>query len=271
MNTLLSTASPSFSAGEVAVLFWATIGGICVFIGLMLEKFAEWMDDRFLGGSHKPHKTLESAGWCILMLGIFVEITVAFWSANDAWQTRQMAIKNDPLNQPIAVLTANAFLIEQGTNRTKIDPGLPLGGAVFVKLHFRCSKRPESGSAVLICTSCVTYPMTTNSPPTLDNNDGICWRLQFSSTGLEHFGGVIPPKSTVRDASGWDEIEFDAPFLPPNTEIWGGNITLSVNSSANLVFEIPPQRVEKAEIIQQDSLGKKVRVFLTKPVTVISW
>ena len=186
-------------------------------------------------------------------------------------QTSTDVANIDPLNQPIAVLTADAFLLEQGTNRTKIDPSLPLGGALLVKLQFRCSKHLERESAVLICTSCITYPMTTNSVPALEYIDGIVWHLEFSATGLEPFGSVIPPNATVRDAGEWDEIEFDAPFLPPNTEIFGRNIMLTVNST-KMTFEIPPQKVEKAEIIQQDSLGKKVRVFLlTKPVTVVSW
>lgn len=93
MNVLFSSTS-SLPIGEVSVLIWATIGGILVFVGLAVEKFADWMNDRYLGGTEKPHQSLETTGWCVLMFGIFVEITVAGWSANDAWQTRQMAIRN---------------------------------------------------------------------------------------------------------------------------------------------------------------------------------
>lgn len=114
MNALIATSLP-ISNGEVAILFWATIGGVFVFFGLMLEKFSEWMNDRFLAGLYKPHRTLELIGWCILMFGIFVEIGVAGWSANDAWQTRQMAIKSDPFNQPVSDISA---YLEFEVNRT---------------------------------------------------------------------------------------------------------------------------------------------------------
>jgi uncharacterized membrane protein YidH (DUF202 family) len=114
MNDLLSTSS--LSEGNVGVLFWATIGGIVVFIGLLLEKFADWMNDRFLGGEHKPHKILELIGWCVLMFGIFIEVAVAGWSANDAWQTRQMTIRNAPENLPIKSIRAEVNLLFRGTN-----------------------------------------------------------------------------------------------------------------------------------------------------------
>src|SRR5476651_312244 len=106
-----TTVSSSLLGGEFWILFWATIGAIIVLVGLLLEKFAEWMNDRFLGGADKPHKTLELVGWCLLMFGICIEIADAGWSANETWETRQMAIKNDPRNATISEINATAILV----------------------------------------------------------------------------------------------------------------------------------------------------------------
>jgi hypothetical protein len=87
--TFLVAASVSASTEDVlSLLFWATLGGIAVAVGLIIEKVADWMNERYLGESYKPHKGLENVGWCILMAGIFIEIIAAGSSAKDAWQLK---------------------------------------------------------------------------------------------------------------------------------------------------------------------------------------
>jgi hypothetical protein len=194
-------------------------------------------------------------------------------------ETDTNVAKIDPLNQPIASLTASVSLAENGTNRTHIDPSKPLGGAAFVKLKFRCSKHPfNSWPYELICSSCETFPLTTNISGGLNQSYKMVeWSLEFGSTGIGHFGSVMPPNATVRDADELDVIEFDAPFLPPGTEIMGGDITLTINSTKKK-FEIPPQNILKVEEIPLTKEQKDQGVILsfrsyvtTKPVTLVSW
>ena len=95
MSHFFATVSSPPSEMQLSVLIWATAGGIAVFVGLVLEKMAEWMNERFLGGSEHPHKKLGETGWIILMIGIAIEIL-------DAGITAKMIVKNDPLKMAIA-------------------------------------------------------------------------------------------------------------------------------------------------------------------------
>ena len=192
-------------------------------------------------------------------------------------QTSTNVANIDPLNQPIASLTASVSLMNLGTNRTNIDPSKPLGGAVFVKLRFGCSKHPEKGwIAELTCASCVNNVLFP-APVDSTNIIGSVWLLEFSPSGMGHFTSVIPPKANVRDANEWDAVEFDAPFLPPETEIFGGVIKLTINSTEKR-FEIPPQKIQKAEKIPPTEEQKAQGITflfrspaITNTVTVISW
>jgi hypothetical protein len=263
----------------------ASFGGILVFVGLWMEKGAEkgW----FLNVNDLRRRRLKAKwGWRVLMLGIFVEIgtgaALTWHDVAENMQTAKQIAKNDPLNQPIASLTASVSLMNLGTNRTKIDPGKPFGGAAFVKLRFGCSKHPENGWPVqLTCVSCETSPVigtpTNKIPNFSDKPMGNAWLLEFGSSGMGHVLNVIPPKANVRDAVDWDAVEFDAPFLPPGTEIIRGDIILTINSTTKR-FEIPPQKIQKAEEIPLTAEEKAKGVIfsfrspaIAKSVTVISW
>jgi hypothetical protein len=115
MSSFLADSSP-LSLSEVWVIVSAALGGIIVFAGLLLEKIAEWKNEKFGPPFFKPHKFMGECGWWILMFGIAAEIVVAVWSANDAWQTRQMAIKNDPVNLPIKSMAVAARLLILANN-----------------------------------------------------------------------------------------------------------------------------------------------------------
>jgi hypothetical protein len=253
MNAFLAMAASSLSEGEVAILFWATIGGIAVFIGLLLEKFAEWMDDRFLGGTHKPHKTLESIGWSILMLGIFAEIAVAGWSANDAWQTRQMAIKNDPNNFPIASVSAQVLLVEKGTNRVPRDPlgfgqtSLTIGSSEQIGF-WRPNMAPN-----LTCSKCDSIK---RNDPDGENMD---WILSFNQN-------IVFPtfNGSVKDAAKWDAIKLQASFLPDDAVILGGTVRLTINSTFR-DYIIPAQTIKHSADLEEFSKNPP------KSVTVFTW
>jgi len=79
MNLLSSFAS--WFEGDSASVAFALVGGFIVACGLGIEKIAEMLNDRFLGG-YKAHKTLDWFGWGLLMFGIWVEIADAGWTAH---------------------------------------------------------------------------------------------------------------------------------------------------------------------------------------------
>ncbi len=231
MNILLSTAS-SLPSGEIPVLIWATIGGVLVFIGLAVEKFADWMNDQYLGGPEKPHKMLETAGWCILMFGIFVEIAVAGSSANDAWETRQMAIRNDPLNANISDISAFVWFEVKGADVPDLPPP-PV--------------RPYFGIAEMWL--CPTNQLWTEFP--ILNADsfsrghaesGRSYSLRFSASGIAAM--MFSPerrRPTVKEIANVKFLYASFRFLTNNAEVVQGTAEVVVNGSLRRTFQFPPQ------------------------------
>lgn len=95
---------------------WATIGGLVVAGGLAIEKFAEFLDERFLG-EYKAHKRLELAGWWILMLGIWIELADAGWTAHEIRQAKEIASESDIHHKPIFALSAYAYVVVRPSER----------------------------------------------------------------------------------------------------------------------------------------------------------
>src|ERR1017187_4554465 len=100
-----STVSTSFWGWPVA----ASVGGILVFFGLLLEKLAgnPWYPN-IDGFRQRESKT--RWGWRLLMSGILVEIGVGF----------AIAVKDEmdaPLNQPIATISATVWLCVKGDGK----------------------------------------------------------------------------------------------------------------------------------------------------------
>ena len=75
----------------------AMVGGIIVAAGLAIEKTADFLDSRFLG-EYRAHKMMELFGWWVLMVGIFIEIADAGWTAMEI-------SRNDPHKMPIMALS----------------------------------------------------------------------------------------------------------------------------------------------------------------------
>jgi len=261
-------------------VFFACIGGAFVFVGLLLETLSDKQWFKTLD-SFKRWKSLKHCGEWLVIAGIVVEMVDA---GVTAWEIKQ-ADKINPLNQPIGLLAANVSLFENGTNRSRVDFSSPLGGKYVVWLKFRNSAHSDSGWPFeLVCTSGNATLWTTNPSPgthfpgsALFSPDGLFWDLEFGSSSTARIMDVIPANATVRDVADLDSVEFDAIFLRPGTETSGGKIILTINSTKK-VFEIPPQRVLKAEEIPltkaEKDHGYLVRFVspnINKTVTLVSW
>ena len=245
-------SDPAYSSsGETFwVLFWATIGGILVFLGLIVEKVAEWMNAGFLAQPSEPHKKLENVGWYILMIGILLEIVVGGTTAINDWQT---AIKNDPDNSAIATVSAQVLLIEKGTNRVSRDPlgfgqtSLTIGPSEQVG-YWRPDMPPN-----LTCSKCEGIPRNDAAG---ENEE---WILNFSQN-------IVFPtlNGPVKTAAKWDAIKLQASFLPDDAVILGGTVRLTINSESK-DFGIPLQKIKHSVDLEDFSKHPP------KSVTVFTW
>jgi hypothetical protein len=187
------------------------------------------------------------------MAGIVVEIGVAVWSAKDAWETRQMAIKNDPVNFPIANVSAQVLLVEKGTNRVPRDPlgfgqtSLTIGPSEQIGF-WRPNMAPN-----LTCSKCDS--LLRNDP----DGENMDWILSFNQN-------IVFPtfKGSVKDAAKWDVIKLQASFLPDDAVILGGTVRITVNSTFK-DFVIPMQKIKRTADLEAFSKNPP------KSVTVFTW
>jgi hypothetical protein len=252
-NFFLSVAISSVDSEPIGLLIWATIGGVFVFFGLIFEKLAEWMNERFSGGWN-AHKKLEDFGWVVLMLGIAIEISDAGFAANEGWQTRQMAIKSDPNNQPIAFVSAQAILIQEGTKRRAVDP-LRMGAC-----NIRIGTSDETNFWI---SGGMIWNLKCSSSQTIDRDDpngkNTEWILDFKQDLMvPQFNGL------VKDSTKWDTMKLDAAFLPDDVLILGGTLRLTVNSTKRDIT-IPLQKIRTSADFENFAKSPP------KTVTVFTW
>ena len=224
---------------EWSVLFWAMLGGIIVSFGLVFEKIAEWMDDHFLGG-YKAHKKLGEIGWIILMAGILIEVADAGFAAHDAWQTKQLAKRQDPFNQPIASVSAHLSFMQVGTNHSRLDPKNFETRGTWVLLELGNFEQVRNSSnhmfaANLACSSCESTGVETTNT---------IWFLDFDQGGFNTWRPPVKGNLTVRDAANWDAADLMALFLREGTEIEPfGNLTVVINGFFRKTIPFPKQVV----------------------------
>jgi flagellar basal body-associated protein FliL len=252
----------------------ASFGGMVVFLGLWIEKEA---DEEGKKEEHLPPGLRFKAqiGWWVLMVGILVEIgTGAGLAAFDVYENTKTAKANanaDPLNQPIALVTANVELFEAGTNRAQVvETTTGTHPVPFIKLLVGSGANLKAGwPIVLMCSSCERTVLVDGS----GNPMGISWNLEFGSGELGHVMNVVPTNSTVKDAKRWDTVELDGLFLPKNTVIGGGDIMIFANST-KMSFAIPEQNTLSLSNDWTQWM-QKGRGALNPPrtntVTVVSW
>jgi hypothetical protein len=209
----------------------ASIGGIIVFIGLLLEKIAECKNERFSPPLWKPYKILGECGWVILMIGIAAEIVVGFALA---WKDEKdiSAAKNAERNAPISVMTATAFLIVAPTNITELTN---LVSGREARLTTWKDERWGTSLETLIAESndINEYPIHF----LFGTPRGKIYRMQFSSPNLNTAEGIEYPVKILDDIH---LVHIDLNFLPRDTEIVDGSVELVLNSEHKM-FEFPRQ------------------------------
>jgi hypothetical protein len=223
MSLLYSgSSSPN---NELEVLIWAVGGGFAVFFGLLIEKFADWMNDGYSFPPYKPHKTLGELGWGLLMIGILIEISDAGYTAIDVWQ-------NAPLNQPINAATATASIHVKGTNFLNISDFDKFPNNHSVSLSFMRAGQ-ETWKLHLICRSSERW----------GGKDDTWWNLEFGEEP-EAPRWNLRANDLVRSADEWDIVWLDAIFIRSDADILGGEVRLLMNGQIEKNFPIPPQKPE---------------------------
>lgn len=229
MDFLSSFAS--WFEGDSASVAWAMAGGVIVALGLIMERFSEWLDEKFLGG-YKAHKKLDVWGWRILMFGICIEIA-------DAGLTAQSLNRLDPKNLPVLNINAFAVLRVKGTE----FPDLTQWDSSALSTNW--------GSKRATLTFCGNAPNSIlSSMPSMIADDfgtGTGFsnsREYFLNFHMESVSAAIylPLQSASKSFGAANFISLDVKFLPPQSEILGGYAFVVVNNSLGKLFRIYPQK-----------------------------
>lgn len=243
---------------ESSAWFWwsslfaltAASGGIVLLVGLFWEKKGEPNEETFPNlKEYLSAKKIKKRGEILVIWGVIIEIATGFgFSVKEAVKAHKIDIEIaqtetnlteiNPLNQPISIAFATVILLTKPTIPTNFDRILEPG---FVRLEFVGTNDFEHD---LFCRGFLSQ-------------SNVFWKMPFA---VEPFW--FAPGSLVRDASKWNEVALDVPFLPAGTSISGGEVTLTLNST-NLVFEIPQQKAKNQKLFRSTPEN------LTSGVTVL--
>lgn len=211
--------------------FAAALGGGIVFIGLLLEKTSEWLDERFIPGGYKPHKTMGDVGWTILMVGILAEMVIGCALAAKDEQDINAA-KNAARNAPISDMSATAVLLIKG----KDFNALTNWDARWIARMTLCEKDITSGLELSMLTSqrfdilsaenfLKDEPLFVIEPQSMDV--AMPCGIRFRSFNFRALHGRETPVKAIDDVNS---LRMDINFLPRGTEIDGGAVDLVANN-----------------------------------------
>ena len=232
MSVLLAASSSSLLAKSLVIAL-AAAGGAIVFLGLLLEKIAEWKSEKYIV---KPCQRLSETGWWFLMIGIAVEIGVAIWSANDAWQTSQ----NTPPKMRVGSISATAeFMVETNWD----EPGTIFGDMLGVPAILTFSDQPLTNrlnsspstnrlgfvGVILVCDD-VKWRLDWWNPSTKRNGSTITLQFNRLLAGYENLTQPAfnrPAEDLIKDLKFF---KLTPGFLVGNrVRVYNGRLVLLVN------------------------------------------
>jgi hypothetical protein len=233
----------------------ASIGGVIVFIGLLLEKIAEWKNDRYSPPFFKPNRCLGECGWWLLMLGILAEIVVGFAlaakdeieqgkTADQIAQTSTNLAKIDPLNLPIVLATADVEFFILGTNSLQgLQPPKNEVESDFQKMFVRLMfKDPDMGDFPVFLECDQISKMSLLS----GNISGFLIRLNFKSNSLGSQWRTDKQSKkwgnfSAKKFDEFKEAEVSISGLLDKAEIRAGTCSVTLNSTIERNFSIDSQ------------------------------
>ena len=200
------------------------IGGILVIVGLAIEKFADWLNERYLGPPPKPHSWVGNIGWLFLMAGIAIEIADADWTTHEISRAKEVAARNDPLNQPAQSAQVLIVLWTEGINDTVSTRDPTALWPTGIKVAFGDPELMKRGAPGLLSPSAWAETILQPGSP------NVRWQLKFDRNDFVFSdAGLV---TNVLSALSWRKFEIDVPFFRPGAKILHGIIVLTVNNSS---------------------------------------
>lgn len=169
------------------------------------------------------------------MFGLVIEIGVAISSAIDAWETRQIAIKNDPHKLPVFDISADAIIFFNGTNLIA-KQNQNLYGTVGIGLTNESRWGSPSQIADSLFLTCSDQNIVI-CPPTW----GSQCNMHFEAPPIVRY--MIPiyfrGKTAAHAVQDIYFITVRPFFLPINTRNLSGLVTIHINGVFEKTFKIP--------------------------------
>lgn len=215
----------------------AGIGGVLVFLGLWMEGKPNEKPLRNID-EYRKHKARAVRGWCILMVGIFVEIVVAVaFAAKDGWEIKRIkdnAAQNALENRPIADAYVDLQFTVQETNTVQFKSVMGVAYLYFCRF-------PNDGSINFPAFHAfdyrfVDYPRGTRTyylrlHPAhgigVGSADQANWGFGFPASEIEKL----------------DAVKLVLDFLPRHSEILEGMAVLVGNPGIRKKFPIPRMKL----------------------------
>lgn len=237
------TSIGAIASSEFWVLFFATVGGVILVFGLCMELAADWMDDRFIPG-YKAHKRLYSFGELTVIFGVLCEVAVGGWAANDAWQTKQYAIRNDPHNLPVTYLGAYILVVTRSAGFETNNLGNFSQSGNPEQVRITSSARDPSNIAVLFigpdftnCPITTEGYMASKSLVDLTNGENLRYDVGFESQDVSSENKGLIAAKDLKVLQFWLPREWQQ----RQPEVVGGFAALTINNTVSKRFVIFPQ------------------------------
>lgn len=159
------------------------------------------------------------------MLGIAIETAVAGWSAFDEWE-------NNPLNRPISDISAVAIIELKGGGIQEIIPNAQPPWYAWCLLRDSYTNSSDFNAVMLISDGFSKMPAFTT-----ERGNNTQYSLRFHMEDI----GMNPSKKKAKAIKGIKFLTLNTLFLPTNSEVTWGRVTILVNSEIQKSFEIPHQ------------------------------
>jgi hypothetical protein len=242
---MLDSASLSWLRSELFIAIFAAIGGIIVLIGLWME-YVSTDEKRYESvgiDGFRSLKSKEKRGEKWVMWGILVEVAVAVvFACRDDAHIRQMKIAEEranPRNQPISEVTAFADLIVNGTNNVRTPEMAKWwdnGWVSILTLH-KAGDSKYSGTTDFGELDADNFLVGVNG----NFPNARVYFMQFHLDLFSIAGNIGYNRGTNGEIDDVKFVEIIATFLPPGSEILGGDVEVRAGSLIKL-FKILPQK-----------------------------
>lgn len=233
-------------------VFWASVGGAIVFVGLAFESLGDkkWYKNQSAFNKAKKFKFL---GEILVLAGVFVEVVIAGWVARIEWYA-------SPENQPVSDVVARVTIetTQSETNMERIFTikswQIVQANIVFNSTNNFIVQNLNLYASVHDIAPYVTGGISASNDVVLNRTHGFGYEIRFQHLEWPpQFPKVTLP--TVREfIDNFQNIEILTDFIPTNTQVVGGHGWVQINGGIQKEFEIHYQTPKWSEIGGGDSV-----------------